>query len=172
MPQAKRILKIEIKRMDDPDPDTSWLGEYSNTRKSEFSIDRAHEEDCASVQDNSEAFDRLERAIAYLQERRSKIGNDSDNPEYWTIDESIDLLADKQGEIVECDCGGENNWNRREYRYFNPSDQSSNGETPEESRAYALRNYERMEALQHGDWSFIGIRAQAEIVIDSVIQRI
>lgn len=40
MKDTKRILKIEVKRMDDPDSDTSYLGEYSNTATSEFSISR------------------------------------------------------------------------------------------------------------------------------------
>ena len=28
MKQAKRILKIELQRIDDPDPDTSYLGTF------------------------------------------------------------------------------------------------------------------------------------------------
>ena len=46
---GNRILSVVIRRMYDESPDTSWLGEYSNSRESEFSIDRAHSEDCASV---------------------------------------------------------------------------------------------------------------------------
>ena len=126
MPQAKRILKIEIKRMDDPDPDTSWLGEYSNTRKSEFSIDRSEPDDSGDMR-------------------------------------------------------------RGEYRYFNPGsvepfnpDASWISRETRDKRAFwektmcenARLDYERMESFTHGDWHFIGIRAEAEIVIDSVIQRI
>ena len=45
--QSKRILSVTIRRMPDDDPDTSYYGEYSSKRTSEFSIDRAHSEDCA-----------------------------------------------------------------------------------------------------------------------------
>src|SRR6185437_4529221 len=38
MPQAKRILKIEIKRMDDPDPDTSYMGTFDRLPQSDFAI--------------------------------------------------------------------------------------------------------------------------------------
>ena len=55
MKNSKRILSVTVKRMVDDSPDTSWLGEYSDTRKSEFSIDRAHAEDCASSQAFREA---------------------------------------------------------------------------------------------------------------------
>lgn len=42
----KRIAKITIKRMTDATPDTSYLGEYSNSAKSDFAIDRRHSLDC------------------------------------------------------------------------------------------------------------------------------
>lgn len=44
----KRIHKVVIKRMVDESPDTSWLGEYSSDKTSEYSLDRAHDEDCPS----------------------------------------------------------------------------------------------------------------------------
>lgn len=47
MKNGKRILSVKVKRMLDDSPDTSHLGEYSMTRKSEFSIDRAHSLDCS-----------------------------------------------------------------------------------------------------------------------------
>lgn len=40
----KRIHRVTIKRMYDESPDTSWLGEYSDTAKSEFTIDRQLED--------------------------------------------------------------------------------------------------------------------------------
>lgn len=43
---SKRILSVTIKRMIDPDHDTSCLGEYSNNKSSEYSIDRKHSLDC------------------------------------------------------------------------------------------------------------------------------
>lgn len=45
MPNAKRILSIEIKRESDDSPDASYLGGYSRSPESEFSIDRAERGD-------------------------------------------------------------------------------------------------------------------------------
>lgn len=41
MQNQKRILSIELKHIDDTNPDTSYLGEYSNTSNGEFSISRS-----------------------------------------------------------------------------------------------------------------------------------
>ena len=43
---SKRIDSVTIKRMLDTNPDTSWLGEYSDKPNSKYSLDRAHSEDC------------------------------------------------------------------------------------------------------------------------------
>ena len=45
-PVSKRIHKVVIKRMIDESPDTSWLGDYSNSPENEFSIDRNHFDAC------------------------------------------------------------------------------------------------------------------------------
>ena len=39
MKNGKRIVKIEIERMFDESPDTSWLGEFSNRADTQFAID-------------------------------------------------------------------------------------------------------------------------------------
>lgn len=62
-------------------------------------------------------------------------------------------------------CG---DWTRGEYQYFNPAmtgDETGNAESP-------AQDYARFEALNRGDWHFIGVQARAEIVIGDVIQRI
>jgi len=159
MKQTKRILKIELERMDDTDPDTSWLGEYSNRRTSEFSIDRAHEEDCplrTSQGDYTNTHDWSEAEGRCLKCEATDCSEVC--PEY------------------ECECG---EWNHREYRYFNPSfnyvdekGQPIDGNTPEEIRKYVAQDYARMEGLQRGNWVFIGIGAKAEVVIGGVCQKV
>src|SRR5690348_12833774 len=42
----KRILSVTIRRMVDTSPDASWLGEYSNSPKTEYAIDRKHSLTC------------------------------------------------------------------------------------------------------------------------------
>jgi len=61
---------------------------------------------------------------------------------------------------------------RHEFRYFNASfnyvgkdGKPTDGLSPEEVRKYVRQDYERMEGLNAGDWCFVGIRAEAEIVV-------
>ena len=172
---AKRILTVTIERNYDSDGDTSWLGEYSDRRASEFSIDRAHEEDCASVQDHSATVDQLERVIRYLNEQREQnaLGNGIDAGgigDWEDIADAQDLMIDKQDEIVECDCGrGE--WHGREYRYFNPSRNYVDADghmlpenTADDVRKYVREDYERMERLNASDWCFLGVSASATVL--------
>ena len=179
MKTTKRILKIEIERMDDESPDTSWLGEYSDARASEFSIDRAHDENCQTQsQIAKDAINKLERVFQHLSSHRQTIGNDSYNPYYWGIDDAIDIIANAQDKLAECDCGHESG-DHREYRYFNPScnyvDANGNlidGNTPEDIRKYVAQDYARMEDLNNSGWGFIGIRAKAKIAVNSIQQTI
>ena len=77
------------------------------------------------------------------------------------------------GDIAEqggCDCGERGDMERGEYRYFNGNVENYKGESPEDIRKYVRQDYERMERLSRGDWCYVGIRAEAEIVIDGVTQ--
>ncbi len=186
MQQQKRILSIKVKHLDDTDPDTSFLGQYSNNKAGDFSIDRAHKPDCASVSKEAEKIsEQLERVKDYLFEHRDEIGNDSDNPYYWGLSEALDLVDEARESITECDCG--KYLAPGKYRYFNPGsveafDAAASWIPTDETdkRAYwekamrqnALQDYARMESLQNGEWGFIGIRAQAEIAVCGVCQTI
>lgn len=46
--QANRILAVRIVHETDCNPDTSWLGEYSNSPSCEYSIDREERGDCGT----------------------------------------------------------------------------------------------------------------------------
>lgn len=185
---SKRIAKITIKRMTDDNPDTSYLGEYSNRAESDYAIDRKHSLDCQSVEHNhAETVEALERVLQYLDSRRTA---EEDNPDsiYWEpLDDAIRLIADTQSEAQECDCSG-GDAERNEYRYFNPNtvepfkkDAEWLSSIPEKDRyehwqtamrENAVKDYERMESLQRGDWVYIGVRADAEIIVDGVRQDI
>lgn len=174
MQNKKRILSVTIKRMVDDSPDTSWLGEYSNTPTSEFSIDRAHSEDCTSIEANHrEAVDKLERAITYLNGVRCEyMYKHYDLDTVSDFESAVDTLIEAQDSLMECDCGEHGDMNRGEYRYFNPSfnyvdkdGHASDGNTPEEVRKYVRQDYERMEDLNNRQWCFIGITAQADVIL-------
>lgn len=167
----KRILSVTIKRMIDEDPDTSWLGEYASSPNSEFSIDRAHSEDCPINNKPTDAIDKLERIIAYVDGWRVEAGKDS-LKEWKSLDESIDVLIALQEELAECDCGERGDMQRNEYRYFNPSfnyiDKQGHAlpeNTAEEVRKYVRQDYERMEQINSGNICFIGVRADARVAL-------
>lgn len=69
MPNRKRILSVSIIHACDESPDTSYLGEYSNRAKSEYAIDRAHSETCASVRED------IKRAKITLEHAQQTVGD-------------------------------------------------------------------------------------------------
>lgn len=192
----KRILSVTIKRMIDDSPDTSWLGEYASRPTSEFSIDRAHSEDC--IENDSIQKDKLERIADYLESLQSECdcldrswyGETHDTACPLWLEDSLQESHDTVRELSECDCGERGDMGRHEYRYFNPSFNyvDKNGHalpenTSEEVRKYVRQDYECMESLNAGHWCFIGIQAESSVVLlgvkpdgrfehGSVVQRI
>jgi hypothetical protein len=171
---SKRILSVKLRKMaDDCQPDTSWLGEYSDRRTSDFSIDRAHAEDCVSVVPLSEDGQRiLKNARAYIAEEQSKLA-DADSAEGQDYEDAYYLL-DGLTETPECDCGESGDMERGQYRYFNPSfnyvtkeDKPADNLTPEDVRNYVRQDYERMKRFNQGSWCFVGVRAEASYVLQS-----
>jgi hypothetical protein len=163
----KRIHNVTIQHMHDESPDTSYLGDYSDSRTSEFSIDRKHSEDCQINHEPKDTIDQLERAISYLQKQDKNNGTD-----FNYNNDAIDELITLQDMLAECSCDESGDMQRGQYRYFNPSfnyvdknGKPSEGNAPEEIRKYVRQDYARMERLNAGDWYYIGIRAKAEILI-------
>lgn len=164
---SKRILSVTIKRMYDDSPDTSHLGEYASRPTSdEFSIDRAHSLDC--IENDSIQKDKLNRiadAIENLQTDSDHESSPNGCHEGCTacVEETIlECAANEIRELAECDCGERGNMERNEYRYFNPSS-NYKGEPPQDVRKYTRQDYERMESLNAGNWSYIGIQTSADV---------
>ena len=193
MKNRKRILSVTIRHMIDDNPDTSWLGEYSNRATSEFSIDRAHSEDCASVREDikqaKQTLEHVQQTIGDLHNSvLAQYNRTLANEKLDTEKDALDTAYDEVGELIdsvdECDCGERGDMRRNEYRYFNPSfnyvDENGHAlkeNTPEEVRKYVRQDYSRMESLNRGNWYFLGIRADAEIAVpttpgNATIQRI
>jgi hypothetical protein len=169
---SKRIEQVTIKRMTDDSPDTSYLGEYSDRAKTDYAIDRAHADDCPSLEHNhADTVEALERVLQYLDSQR-QAEEDSPDSIYWEpLDDAIGLVADTQSEAQECRCSA-GDMERGEYRYFNGCVENYKGESPADIRKYVRQDYERMESLHHGNWGYIGVRADAQIVIDGTVQEI
>jgi len=169
MKNSKRIHAVTIKRMTDTDPHTSYMGEYSDRAKTDYAIDRKHDLDCSSQTYNVHVQEirTLKHAITYLNDNylHGKWPSDSEYVDDCT--DADEILGEALDSIGECDCGERGDAERNEYRYFNGVVENYKGETPEKIREYILRDYERMERLQRGDWCFVGIRAEAEILVPS-----
>lgn len=122
MPMAKRILKIEVKRIEDTDPDTSYLGTFDRLPWSDFAI---NPETC------KEDFGRFEW---FNPQTIEPFNTDAK----WISARTVDKEAFWRKVMLE----------------------------------NATKDYERMKAFDRGEFGFIGIRVQAEIVVDSVCQTI
>lgn len=181
MKNIKRILNVKVIREVDMDPDTSYLGEYSNRPTSEYSIDRAHSEDCASVSEDirkaKETLEHVQQTIgdfhnAVLAQYNGTLANEKLDSERDALDEAYNQVGELFDSIDECDC--RKHYDSREYRYFNPSfnyvdkhGKPEEGNTPEDIRKYTRQDYDRMERLNRGDWCYIGIHAEAKIAIEN-----
>jgi hypothetical protein len=76
------------------------------------------------------------------------------------------------------------NAGHNEYKYFVPGTTYqehrdalhkagySRGNCDELAREYNYQDFKRMERLNNGDWCFLGIQAEAVIIVDSQLQRI
>lgn len=159
MKNGKRILSVTIKHMLDDSQDTSLLGEYSNKRTSEYSIDRAHSLDCrvnTGEMPPNETTHNID--IAYARSCNGSCADCGANP-----DECLASPCEHYHPSEDCDCG-DGRASSRELQFFNPSNNYT-GEKPEDVRKYTIQDYARMERLNAGDWYFMGICAQAKIGI-------
>jgi hypothetical protein len=147
-----RILKVEILTRADTDPDTSYIGEYTDTWKlgamvvhsGEFVADIERRE---AILERLQACDVPALAEAW-QNRAAKLGPQWDD---------LNSIPERG----------------REYCFFLPY---AGGESPDskEYRRNARQDYDRMQGLSRGDWSFVGIQARAEVTLpgSDVVQRL
>jgi hypothetical protein len=167
MKNVKRISRVTIKRLTDNDPDTSYLGHYSNRAETDYAIDRKHSLDCPINNVPTEGLEALSRVMHYLTALTYEACPFSEDGTWHDVSDAQDLLIEKQDELQECDCGERGDIERNEYRYFNGVLENYKGGMPADIRKYVRQGYERMERLNRGDWCYIGIRAEAEILLPS-----
>ena len=176
MKNVKRISKVTIKRITDNDPDTSWLGDYSDRAETDYAIDRKHSLDCPINNVPTEGLETLSRVMHYLTAVTYEPCPFSEDGIWHDVSDAQDLLIEKQDELQECDCDERGDAERGEFRYFNGCVENYKGESPADIRKYVRQDYERMERLNRGDWCFVGIRADAEILLPagdaSIVQEI
>jgi len=148
MNNKKRIQKIEVERINDtdPDPDTSYLGEYASKPTSEFSLDRDHAEDCPRFWANDDIPDDARECDCTT--------HDQNTYRYFNPG-SIEPFKAEAHWIP----SGVQMVQRRDY-------------WQETMRENARKDYARMEAYNREEWHFISIQARAEIVLDGTCQTI
>lgn len=133
MKNMKRIHSVTIKHMFDESPDTSWLGEYSNSPTGEFSIDRNHFDACPCRW----AFDSDE--------------DDCDcNAGEWDTRE-FRYFNPGSVESFKADAS-----------WIPASENDKKAYWFKAMRENARKDYERMQALNSNDFCFIGISAEAD----------
>jgi hypothetical protein len=137
--ESKRILSVTVKQEIDDLPDTSFLGEYSDTPG-----------DCAIVA-------RGEHEGEFV----------SDLP--CECDHSPDDHNNNVNCMENCDCEDFDQVSierGREYRYFNPPADNYEGESDENIRKYCQHDYDRMRGLNNDQWCFTGISAKAVVQLN------
>ena len=147
MNNKKRIQKIEVKRIEDTNPDTSYLGNYASKPTSEFSLDRDHAEDCPRFWANDDIPDDARECDCSGTRHRNT---------YRYFNPGSVEPFDPAASWIPADRA--------------PADKESFWR--ETMRENARKDYARMEALQREEWGFLGIQARAEIILDGVCQTI
>jgi hypothetical protein len=147
--RKSHILSVRIEHQPDDSPDTSTLGEYTDS-PSDWAIVRQEGEYLANLK--GDACDRCKGGTA--------------TPEDC-----------EEGDICP-DCDGKGHLpydppsaSRREYRFFVPYAGGEQQGTADYQK-YGKQDYARMEGLVRGDWSYIGVIAKADIEVNGVRQTI
>ena len=152
-----QIESIRVRAIVDENPDISWIGEYTD-KAMPWHICRR----CGQFLHTAEMYDRI---VADIEDVMYEFGNALDYEDlteetekrystiYNAMQTAIDRLSDRRHE---CDT----NRYYREYNYFKPY---AGGEEPgtKEYQASGMQDYDRAEALNNGQWHFIGIKASA-----------
>jgi hypothetical protein len=147
-----KIESVYVEAKADDCADTSCMGEYTN-KASEWAIDRASGEYVAKIW-------QREKIIEALHDKLDEHSDETDNPEYTVLLEKTRNRIKKIRNSGPVELGKIN----REYSFFVPYAGEEKPGT-KEYKEYGLQDYNRMEALNNGQWSYIGIIAKAKILI-------
>ena|ERR1041385_7004059 len=142
---------------------------------------------------NGTAIEALERVRTFLENYQadadhwsSPNGCHEDCPacaEESFYRDAIETVWELEKNAGDCDCSRGGHWSGREYRYFNPATVEpfkidatwipATITNAADRKAYwrkamlqnAKQDYERMESLNASDWCYLGIRAEAKVVV-------
>lgn len=144
-----RILGVRIVRMVDTDPDTSYLGTYTDTAE-ENAIVRATGEFVRDI--------RRREAIVYKAKFLAELAfwNDDIKRRIY-FEEKAERLENKWEDVNEIPdrCGG--------YRRFFIPDAAGEKPGTKAWRTCAKQDFDRMERLCNDEWCYLFIRAEADV---------
>ncbi len=133
---------LTVRQVLDDDPDTSELGKYTD-RAEDWCIIRKTGEYVARVRQRNRIIDTLREWIDY--------GDDL----------APETIARYEARIERIKASGETTYphnSGREFRFFKPC-AGGEKEGTADYKKYGLQDWKRMEALNSGDWHYIGITA-------------
>lgn len=176
-PKLKEICSVTVRGFVDSDPDTSHLGEWTD----DYSLDVVDRHERCFIRDLlCQACDRTR------DEHHEYTGADADDDTCTECGVPHDehcgswdpLLLAHSVRGYRFFRPGPNHWphNPANWAHVTPEDRAKVvaefGSIEEADKAYALRDYERMESLVAGSWWYICIRAEASIRVSDVPQTI
>ena len=161
-PFKKRILSVTIKHMTDENPETSWIGKYTDDIRPDAII-RNTGEFCGKI-------DQRRRLLDTLDERIQELEDEKDEP-----DEILSgLIAKCKARQKRIENSGDIEFpsKGREYRFFLPY---AGGEKypSRDYKKYGLQDLELQKGLERGDWFFMGVSVEARIQLTGdLVQKI
>lgn len=145
--QAVRVdmsAVLSVQQVHDDDPDTSYLGQWTDDAD-DWCIIRATGEYVAKVHQRARIIEALRDRIDYCAE-------------YYTEPDAPEYAAKMRARLARIEASGETKLpgRGREYRFFKPAD-NGEAEGSAEYCKYGLQNWKRIERLNNGDWHYVGI---------------
>jgi len=152
--EKNKIESIKVRAIYDDNPDTSWLGEYTD-KAEDWAVCRHCGQFVFGAEQGNRRAEEIDNLIYGLE-----MDYDSDENERGQvqIEQEIEELKAERDKLELHDCPK----STRKYNYFKPY-AGGEEEGSKHYKEYGLQDFERMEGLTRGDWSFIGIQAEATV---------
>ena len=145
-----KLRSVKIKRIIDYDADTSDLGEYTDD-DDDFNICRH----CGEFIIDAERYNRI---IDLMDSEYESAEQEIENEKTWEIFDFAFLAVHNKFADKMHDCPHDS----RAYNNFKPYAGGEEAGT-KEYYEYGLQDFKRMEGLEHGDWHFVGVIAEAVV---------
>jgi hypothetical protein len=162
--KKNHIEKVWIERQVDEQPDTSFIGKYTD-KADDWNICRHCEEYVVITEKPNRRAEEIKNLLADMEDDTlsdtETFFSEDDRFAYrypLKIKEKVIAFQKELAGLELHDCPRSS----REYNYFKPY-AGGEPEGSENYQKYGKQDFKRIEGLNNGNWSFIGIIAKAEI---------